>query len=442
MEQQQIDLFISKYGVEKEKGIFDLGFWSKAFVDKDRIPSYSSLDGVEVQEVESWLIGLGLGKKLSIGTQLDFWVNNINQKSNLKYQIVDPYKKIEAGVSLTQPLLKGFGKNNVMSNLNIAQNNQAISEVEFKKQLKELKRELKRTYLKFSCSYHKYQVEKETLDSIIKIEDTMKEKLKLGDISQLEMLKIQVKVFQQKADLIKAENEYTKDEIELKKIMGMALVNEDWRKRYVPGDPFEIRQMKERDINELYKEGMINNYEYMQLKKEIENKEMLFKTSSNNSLPEVNLFLGTGIQGLSNNIETVLDQMRTSDYYNVVLGLEMKYAFGNRYYSSVHKEAKLKLDSEKLELKKKELEFFADLNAIMNNVRLSYNKAFESKRLNDTAQKRLDIELEKIQRGMIAYSELLEFLYELKEIKVFFYDAIYENNIALVELEGLFNFNL
>ncbi|MCB1184926.1 TolC family protein [bacterium] len=95
--------------VRREKGSFDPELFGGADWSGADTPSASLFAGADVLETETSLYEAGARIRLPLGTELAATVNSTRITSNSAFAALDPEYQSSAGISLRQPLLKGFG---------------------------------------------------------------------------------------------------------------------------------------------------------------------------------------------------------------------------------------------------------------------------------------------------------------------------------------------
>ena len=122
----QAGLAASAEAVRREKGAFDPELFGSAEWSGADTPSASLFAGAEVVETQSSRYEAGARMQLGLGTELTATLNSWRSTTNSTLAPLVPEYQSVAGLSVRQPLLKGFGPS-ARAGLNAALSNQAAA---------------------------------------------------------------------------------------------------------------------------------------------------------------------------------------------------------------------------------------------------------------------------------------------------------------------------
>jgi outer membrane protein TolC len=131
--------------VRREKGTFDPELFGSADWSGADTPSASLFAGADVLETESSRYETGARITLPLGTELTATVNSWRNTSNSAFAALVPEYQSAAGLSLRQPLLKGFGPS-ARANLDVAVSNQAAAGARYDGSLLGVRAEVETVY--------------------------------------------------------------------------------------------------------------------------------------------------------------------------------------------------------------------------------------------------------------------------------------------------------
>lgn len=434
IKEKEYDLKISNYEIERKKAIWDPVFK----VDFDRnesvIPAFSTLPETSTQVTKNTSLQSGMTQNIITGGSYSLNFNSLRNYSNAVYQFINPYYQTNLGLTFRQPLLKNIGLNNGGFEINIARNESQISDLALKDKIESTVSEVSKGYWDFVYAYLKLGIEKKNLSLAAEIKKIDESKLKLGEISQVYMLKIEQKFLKHKNDSLAAEMEYEAAEASLKQLINLPLEDQRWSLKFIPSSDV-IRTMSAEynlsDINDVYK-GSIERYaDYLIKKKEIENQEIILRKTKNQTLPAVDLVLGGGVNGLSHSYSNSISDFDTGNYYAWEAGVEVSFPWANREARNAYLQAKFLLKKKEAELQNIEIEYFTKLRISMARIQNIQEKISASQQLKETVEKRLDAEQDKLKNGLVSTYDLLDFLYEVKGMEVDAAKDIISNNIEI-----------
>lgn len=440
---KSLNILKQKYNVEIidlerriKQAYFDPFFWISLNRSDTLTPAYSTLEGTFTNIQKNTLLNAAMSQNLITGGSYSLTFNNLKNYSNSVYQFINPYYKTELIFMLTQPLLKNFGRKNAKFEIILTEYIKQISNLELKKEVSFLTMAIKKAYWNFIYYFYKFKIEAESFQLAQELLKMEEEKFRLGEISQLEILKSEKIVAECKKRLADAEVEFYEAEIKLKKIMNILPDDELWMIRFEPEEEAKVIK-KNLIFSEVYQSSLKNNLEYLKKKKEIEKEKLFVERFKNQILPELNLVLGGGLNGLSRNYKETLNSLSSKNYYLWQIGIECKFPWGNREAKERYNQSKLRSEKKKVELEEMKLEIFTALKRAFNKVQGLQKKVNISQRIREIAEKRLSAEKEKLKRGVSSTYEVLRILKELTKIRIEELKDIIDYNIAIIELETL-----
>ena len=138
-------LAASSETVRREKGAFDPELFGSAEWTGADTPSASLFAGADVLETQSSRYEAGARMQLPLGTELTATMNSWRNTSNSTFAALDPEYQSAAGLSLRQPLLKGFGPS-ARAGLDAALSNQAAAGARYDGSLLAVRTEVETLY--------------------------------------------------------------------------------------------------------------------------------------------------------------------------------------------------------------------------------------------------------------------------------------------------------
>lgn len=424
--------------VEKEikQAYFDPIFWISITRNDTLTPTHSTLEGTFTNIQKNTALNIGMTQNLITGGSYSLTFNNLKNYSNSVYQFINPYYKSELTLTINQPLLKNFGIKNAKFEIILTDYFRKISELELKKEIYSLTTVIKKAYWDFIYHFYKLNIELDALKLAQELLRMEEERFKLGEVSQIEILKSEKIVGEYEKKVIDSRAEFYEAEIKLKKVIGILPDEELWLISFEPEE--HIQPLKTNlKFSEIYESALKNNIEYLKKKEEIEKEKLFVERFKNQILPELNLILGGGLNGLSGSYRKSLDTLSSNNYYMWQIGIECRFPWNNKEAKKRYKKSKLELEKKKIEADEIKLEIFTEIKQAFNEVENLKEKVKISKKLKEIAEKRLAAEKEKLKRGLASIYDVLKILRELIEIKIEELKDIVNYNIAIIELEAL-----
>ena len=160
--------------------------------------------------------GLDYQQGFSTGTQIDAYINNASQVLYAAGSQFNPFHAPSTSFTLTQPLLRGRGREVNLRFLHIARIDQKVSRLLFKQQLLETIYGVSRLYYDLVSLGENIGVKEESLAAAQKLYDDDKAQVDEGTLAPIELIRVQALLSSSRLDLIQAQGEYRQQEVILR----------------------------------------------------------------------------------------------------------------------------------------------------------------------------------------------------------------------------------
>ncbi len=168
---------------------------------------------------QGFIANTGIQQGFSTGTQAAFNFDNLHQSSNALNNAYNPISGASLGLTVTQPLLRGFGRGLNRRFIRIAGNERKISSLLFHQQLILTVYGVIRLYTDFVALYEDVKVKEETLRSASKLLADTQVQVDEGTLAPVELTRAKAQVFSTEQDLINARGLLEEQEIILKSVL-------------------------------------------------------------------------------------------------------------------------------------------------------------------------------------------------------------------------------
>ena len=248
----------------------------------------------------------GLQKGFASGAVLDLGYTSLRQSYNNGELSFNPYTASSLGLTLTQPLLQGFGFGLNRRFIRIARNNERITDLAFRQQLISSVSNIIRLYWDMVSLDEDVQVKRDSLALAEKLLADNKVHVEVGTMAPLEVLRAEAEVAQSRQALSNSESLVLEQELILKNALtrtGTADAQVS-ALRVVPTDHIEVPESEPLpSADDLVAMALQNRPDLAAGEVQIENTQMALKGSRNALLPALNLVAsvqGNGLAGLAN----------------------------------------------------------------------------------------------------------------------------------------------
>ncbi len=373
----------------------------------------------------------GIAQGFSTGTQVRLAFNNEHQSVNSLRNNYNPFTGSSLGLTVTQPLLRGFGSSLKRRFIHIANNNQKITNLLFEQQLIASVYGVTRLYTDLVALYEDVKVKEEALALAQKLLDDTKAQVEEGTLARVEMTRANASVFSSRQDLINSRGLLEEQEAIFKSVLTKT-GNQDPEvraARIIPTDSLSIPEKEEiRPIQDLLSEAMLRRPDLRQAGLQIDNSEVGLKGSRNAVRPEVDLVgvaQNNGLAGTLNPLVpgadpsliggygSALDQIFTRKFPTYGIGLQVTLPIRNRIAEADLARDEIQLRQSQIRLRQLQNQArleVEDALIAMRRARSSYEAAVQARLLQEES---LDAEQQKFAVGastsffVIQYESLL-----------------------------------
>jgi len=285
----------------------------------------------------------------SPGTQVSLAFNNTQQNLTSLENTYNPYIASNLALMVTQPLLRGFGREVNRRFIRIGANEEKMTSLLFRQQLIETVYGVVRLYTDLVALTEDVKVKEETLAFAQKLFDDTKSQVDEGTLAPLELTRARAQVSGSRQDLINARGLVDEEEAIFKNVLTKR-GNEDAEVRsahIIPTDPLVVpAEDQVKPLDELLADAYKQRPDLGQAGLQIENSQLSLKGSVNALRPELDVVAvaqNNALAGSQNLLAatiansqylggfgTVLDQLATRKNPTYEIGLQLTLPLRNR----------------------------------------------------------------------------------------------------------------
>jgi outer membrane protein len=354
----------------------------------------------------------------SSGTEVTAGFQAARTNQNGIFNIFSPYDTSTLGVTVTQPLFRGFGRELNRRFIHIAKNNEKISDYVFQQQIISTISGVIRLYDDLVSLIEDSKVKQETLATAQRLLEDNNNKVDQGTLAPIEATRAQAQVAAARQDLINSEGYVRQQELILKNVLSRSwgddpLVHDA---RIIPTDTLTLEPLPVQSPSEIVAQAFANRPELEAARIQLANTEISLKGTKNELLPEIDLvgtIAGSGIAGPANpafppsgapgvngNFGTTLDQILKRDYPTYTLGLNLTLPVRNRVAQSDVARDELQVRQTQVRVKQLQNQIRTEVEdalIALQRTRAAYDAAVQTAKLQEES---LAIEQEKFDVGL------------------------------------------
>lgn len=404
-----------------------------SYEDDKEQSSSSTLFSPTVSTSERTDFNAGIEGKLITGTEYDISFDNTKYKSNVSYQVINPYYDSNAVITITQPLLKGAGIVVNRADIIIAQNNKGKSLEEFRDETMAVISNTKTAYFNYIYFIRRYKIAQIFLDWTKQLLDITKARYAKGLASSVDLLEIESAVAEREKELIAFESSLKKAEDELKLITNLVDDPQLWNAEIVPIDQPEL-SVEKVNLVESLESAFQYRPDYISKNIELKSKDIKIKVAKNNTYPTVDLVGSFGLNGLGDEYREALRYVDDRDYRDWSVGVEVSIPWGGGDRADFDKKKLEKMQS-LLEIKRLEQNIILEVRDKVRAIDIQYRQVEAAKLLEEKQSQNYKAQEERYKAGQLSTHDLLEYRFRLAMAELDYIKALIDYNVALIELD-------
>jgi outer membrane protein TolC len=236
----------------------------------------------------------------STGLQLEAIANNASQVLYGSQSRLDPFYSPSTSATLTQPLLRGRGREVNLRYLRIARTDQKISRLLFAQQVQETVYGTSRLYFDLVSLGENVLVKQESLRAATKLREDEQQQVELGTLAPIELTRAQAVESASRFDLIQAQGLYRQQEIILRNqlLRTASPIFTAQFEQIVPTDRITVpRELELPSVSDLVTQALARRPDLAQAQLQVEAGKISAAASRNNALPQLNVYANVETRG-------------------------------------------------------------------------------------------------------------------------------------------------
>jgi outer membrane protein len=362
--------------------------FAQANFSHNTIPqSNANLTFVQEQVTSNRSYVLGVGQSWATGTSAQLTFFSLRQEINSKALSLNPYTNGYLDLTVSQPLLQGWGKPVNNRFIKVARNNLKTTDLNFKLQVITTVSAVLNLYWDLVSFNDDLRIKEKALGVAEQLLEDNKHQAELGTLPAIEVTRAQAEVSQSKEDLLIAETNVAQQETILKSALSRTGIASAWLDdvHVVPLDPIVIPEKEDlKPTAELIEQAVTNRPEIQYTKINVESLKILLAGSKNALLPSLSAFVDLTNNGLTGSPNVLgllpgvlpplnsvvggygnlLSAIFSRDYPSYAAGFSLNIPFRNRVAQADYVQDQMQARQGELQLQK-----------TMNDVRMNVKNA-------------------------------------------------------------------
>ncbi|HKW30706.1 MAG TPA: TolC family protein [Verrucomicrobiae bacterium] len=336
------------------------------------------------------------------------------------------------GVTLTQPLLKGFWIDQPRLNIRLAKNQLKNDEQGVRQQLITSVTAVINAYYELIFAQQNVQVQQQALDLAQTQLDQDNQRVQIGTLAILSVQQDKSQVAQARANLISAQSTLDTDQNALKN-----LLTDSYAKTHdVDIQPTAALEapLQSFNLQDSWAKGMTERPDLLQAQLSVERQGIQLKFDRNQLFPELDLLGSYGFSGASREYDGTFDQVREGNAPNYYYGAQLKMPLSNVGPRNAYKSSKVTLQQLLLKLKQLEQNVMVEIDNAVKLAESKYESVQATRQARIYAEAALDAEQKTYAVGKATTFEVLTYQNSLTAARSAEIRALADYNEALAAL--------
>ncbi|WP_221030996.1 TolC family protein [Actomonas aquatica] len=421
--------------VEIADANFDPSFFVSATksVNQQAQPS-STLDGVsqEGPRSENTTIRAGARQRIITGADIELGANLNRRETNSTFSLLNPAYASDFSLTVSQPLLAGFGSEVNRAALKRARLGLERAGLDFESALLDIVRNVETAYYNLAFAREQLAVREFSLAVAQGLLEENQTRLETGVATDLDVLQAQVGVANANRGVLLAQQTVKDREDALKNLITQFELDR-------PIGDIVLQPVTTPNVSfaESYNLARNNRPDYASAVLAVEQYRIDERTATNGRRPSLNLDAGVGLNSNEGSASDSTSNLWDGEGYSWQLGLSLNVPWGFKEEKARLAQARAVLSREEVRLRQLEQNIMVDVRAAIRSVQTSAESFQISQLATKLSQDQYNLEKARFDAGLSTFRRVQESQEDLDTARVNEIQAAVNLRIALAELSRL-----
>ena len=261
-------------------------------------PPTNQLNGGNIVQDDTTTYNAGITQALRWGGgEVSLQFNNNKQVTSNIFANFNPTFNSNFNATLVQPLLRGFGIDNVRQQLRVTALNRDISEIQLRGTIATTLARVRNTYWELVYAIDALDVARGSLELAERLVADNRARVEVGTMAPLDVVQAEAEVATRRQVVAQAEATWRTSELELKRLIVNGTEDPLWRSTINPTDrpTFAAEAL---DVEGAVRRALEMRTDLAQARKTLDTNDVTLRLLNNQRLPFVDLTANYGVQGL------------------------------------------------------------------------------------------------------------------------------------------------
>ena len=443
--------------IEIAAAVFDPVFASNYTSTKARSPTVDTLTGVRgggpittvtTNSFVAQHFDAGLSGTLTTGTTYSLTiVGDRGDNPDSSFFGLNPRLNSAVRGEITQPLLRNFGFDANLADLEKARNSDRIARYRHRRNVETTIAAVQNAYWDLVFAREDLVVKRESLAEAPVLLDINRQRVEVGSAKEIDVIDAEANIEEQKSGIIEAENQMMRAQDMLLDLLnyGGQLKGDDQRLARAGAlySELEVTPTSELDDSEYpvdlaqaVGEALASRVDIAETELDVLNSEIELERRRNQLLPELNVRGSWTQQGLGENLDKSLNSGDSGRFYDWTVGVFLEYPLGNRRARGLLRQSESDLYSKKLALEKIRNDITLEVVQAARDVSSTYQRVQTTRAARRLREEQLVGERERLREGLSTSYQVLQIQNDVLEAGTEVVRALVEYRHAITAFES------
>ncbi|WP_246166942.1 TolC family protein [Oryzomonas japonica] len=385
--------------INRNRAIYDPLLTLQTNYSDSTVPS-TTVDGSGSSYGRTFQADASLSQLFWTGATATAGFNNAFNSTNASRSLSN-YWESTLGVTITQPLLKNFGRETTDVAINVSRLSKFASIEHFNTRLLATVTQVRNEYFKLYSLREQLQVAKTSLELARKILSDTKAQVAAGVLPAMEITNAEFGVYSREKELIDVEKSVS-DEVD---VLRLLLQIKDAR------DILTV-DLPRHDLYEVNEDAALklalSRPDIKEQRRNLEIAELQTRVYNNKVKPDLSLSASGSLVGLNHTYPRNLETLTAADNPAWSLGLIFTYPLGNNAAENDYRKSRLKTEQTAVQIRSLEENAANDVKSAIRGISSSYKQIAVAERGRAYAEERLRAYLRKKEVGLATNKDVLD----------------------------------
>ncbi len=299
----------------------------------------------------------------------------------------------EFRATFKQPLLRKAGIAVNTAEVEIARNEDEVSQLTLKASLNQTVTEAILAFRELIKTHRQIKIETAALERSREQHKKISRLIQMGRMAQLDLIQADAEISTNDLKLIQAENTFETSQLNLNKLLD---VDEDYR--VIPVEDIVV-QKTPLDLEAAFQTALSNRPDRLKAQQDLKSKELNLLTAKNNRLWDLDLQAGYNKKYEDETVKNPIqvdDKRRNEDWH---VGLFLKHTFAEETRNQQYHQARIAVRQAEYTLKDVWENIRIEVKNSLRNIEMTYRAFLVAQKARELTEKKLEVEMKKLETG-------------------------------------------